>query len=136
MRCTEGLQSFGSLKVAGREAWTEGQRRELAVLEQVIETCIANALDHTAARQRLGLAAVAGAPGATDSSWLQVRPEGLAIHTTTLARIHLRDGTTLKGMVTGATGDTVTVRRARSDGGGEARVPVATIREAWVMDLR
>lgn len=136
VRCTDGLRSFGNLKVAGRESWSEGQRREVGVLEQVIETCIANALDRAAARERLGLAAVAGAPGATGSSWLQVRPEGLASHSTTLARIHLRDGTTVKGMVTGTTGGILTVRRARSDGGGEAQVPVATIREAWVMDLR
>lgn len=135
VRCTEGPRAFGSLKVIARDAFTAAQREEAAVLERVLETCIANALDHATARRRLGLAATPGAPGTAPMVWVQIRVEDLPAYPQALARIHTADGADMKGMVARVSADALHLRRARRDGGGETRIPIAAIREAWVMRL-
>jgi hypothetical protein len=135
LRCTDGLQDFGRLKVAHRGAWDPAGARHAAELERVIETCIANAMSDSDARDLLGLPPLAVAGPAPLVRWKRVPPQTLARHPTRLVRISRGGGVTLKGLVENAGDGSVVLRRARMDGGGRQRIPLAEIRGAWVMEL-
>lgn len=135
VRCTGGPREFGRVKVRHRDGWDDAQRGRTAMLERVIETCISGAMDADAARARLGLP-----PSLSDQPrplvrWRQVAASDLGGHRARLVRIERAPGVSLKGMVEAVADGAVLLRRARRDGGGAERIPLDTIRGAWVMEL-
>lgn len=135
VRCTGGTREFGRVKVRHRDGWDDAQRSRMAVLERVIETCISGAIDAGAARARLGLPpALSDQPRAL-VRWRQVAAADLGGHRSRLVRIEHAPGVSLKGMVEAIADGAVLLRRARRDGGGAERIPLDTIRGAWVMEL-
>lgn len=135
VRCTRGPREFGRVKVRHRDGWDDAQRGRMAVLERVIETCISGAMDADAARARLGLPpSLADQPRAL-VRWRQVAAADLGGHRSRLVRIERAPGVSLKGMVEAVADGAVLLRRARRDGGGAERIPLDTIRGAWVMEL-
>ena len=135
LRCTRGPQDFGRIKVARRDAWSDDDRRRAARLEQLIEYCIANAMSAADARDLLGLPLPSGATPAPLMRWRRIAPADLGAHRTRLVRIEDARGAQVKGLVEAVAGDTLLLRRARRDGGGIERVPLESIRGAWIMEL-
>jgi len=135
VRCTGGPREFGRVKVRHRDGWDDAQRSRMAVLERVIETCISGAMDAGAARARLGLPPALSDQRRPLVRWRQVAAADLGGHRSRLVRIERAPGVSLKGMVEAVAGGAVLLRRARRDGGGAERIPLDTIRGAWVMEL-
>ncbi len=132
--CPDGPREFGRLKVARQDALDGAAQARAAELERIIEACITNAEDLAGARARLGLSPLHDEPAA-QVTWRRVPPGELASYPSALVRIDVGAGAPLKGLVESLDGITLSLRLARSDGGGREDIPVEAIRGAWVLVL-
>lgn len=133
LACTAGTREFGRLKVANRDVWNAAAKSRVNDLEQVIQTCLSNAISAQSAREKLGQRPIRANGSIPAVYWKSIAIEDLRPGTSDLVRVNRSSGQSSTGIVLSNSAGTLGLRRARRDGGGIVQIAVQDIEAAWVM---
>jgi len=139
LTCTQDLNTFAGLKLDYREQWTPPQQQLARRIEQIVETCLSQALDYRQTLVYLGIDApfnLPRQPAAANSTpyyWQKIPPRQLSRYPSRLVRIDVSPGESEKGLVTNQNDKSLRLMRARRDGGGLLEYNLDDIQAAWVL---
>ncbi len=139
LTCTQDLNTFAGLKLDYREQWNPPQQQLAGRIEQIVETCLSQALGYRQTLVYLGIDAPFNLPRqATATSsvpyyWQKIQPRQLSRYPSRLVRIEVSPGDAEKGLVTNQNDKSLRLMRARRDGGGLLEYNLADIQGAWVL---
>ena len=140
IQCNDFTRQYATYSVDYREHWDDADRAVEKKLRNLLEYCLTEAKGYQQSMDELGLlggglGAGIDAPSATAPSWYRVRVDELDARRGQLVRIRTRDGASVTGVLSTASGSILSVRLAARDGGGERAIQTNDVADVRVLNL-